>query len=369
MHKKYLKYSFILFLSIMSIIASINFVVDPGEIYLKKIIADKKSSEFTDKLFESKYGIIQTGWNERLIKTTLARQAPKFECVIIGSSHIMSISSIKNTGNITSQCKNLLNLGVSGGGIEDIAIFTNIILKNIELPKIVFIGIAPWTLKFNMDSRYGAYKNQYIQINQLLQFSNKDSSNAYETKYIKNLFNFEYLTYSLTELFENKKITKKESLFDKKILYPKNSFPLYSGYDEAVTLQDGSHVYAKKWIAQQKNENQSMPFGGGDYKLSEVIYDKNTIGYLQKLVDLYKYNDIKIKFILTPYHPNVFKKGDTKAVQSFKVIEEITRRFAQINNIQVYGSYFPRKLGCKESEYYDFMHPNEKCLNRIDFSK
>lgn len=140
----------------MAIVAGVNFVVDPGEIYLKKIIAGFKAKEFADKLFLSRNGIIQTGWNERLVKTTLAKSAVDFDCIVIGSSHILQMSSVRNTGRIRNSCKKLLNLGVSGGSLEDISVFSYLILENNRLPKTVFIAIDPWTLKFEMDSRYGA---------------------------------------------------------------------------------------------------------------------------------------------------------------------------------------------------------------------
>jgi len=350
----------------MFLIAGINFIVDPGKIYLKKIIADLKSAEFSDKLFSSKNGIIQTGWNERLVKTTLAKKSGNFDCIILGSSHIMQISSIRNTGNINKQCKKLLNLGVSGGSIEDIAIFSYLIMNNIKLPKQVFIDIDPWTLKFGMDSRYGAYKSYYTKMNELLQ--NKDSNyESYLSKGIKNLFNGEYFYYSIKELM--KKENKKKSMFDKQILYPINEFSYSSGYKEAVTLVDGSHIYKNSWILKQKNNISSIKIGGGGYKIKGSIYSKSTLDYFQKLVNLYKYNNINVNLILTPYHPNVFKKGNTKPVKHFKEIEKVVNSFVKKNNLKVYGSFFPNKLGCKNHEFFDFMHSTNQCLNRIDFSE
>ncbi len=74
-------------------------------------------------------------------------------------------------------------------------------------------------------------------------------------------------------------------------------------------------------------------------------------------------------FILTPYHPNVFKKGNTKPVKHFKIIESVIKKFGQKNNLKVYGSFFPDNLGCKNKEFFDFMHPTNECLSRIDFSQ
>lgn len=192
------------FTILMLVIGGINFIVDPGEIYFKKILADDiKSTEFSNKLFNSKYGIVP-GRSERLLKTTLAKGSSNFnfDCIVLGSSRIMQISSIRNTGNIKNQCNSLLNLGVSGGSIEDISIFSYIILNNTKLPKKVFIGIDPWTLKFGMDARYGAYKEYYKKMNILLHLEESDDI-FYINKLAKNLFNGEYLQYSIKELFKD----------------------------------------------------------------------------------------------------------------------------------------------------------------------
>ena len=124
MYKEHLIQTLLLFIFFMLTIAGVNFVVDPGEIYLKKILADIKAKEFSDKLFLSERGVIQSGWNERLVKTTLAKSAGNFDCIVMGSSHVMQISEVRNTGNIKDNCNTLLNLGVSGGSLEDLSVFS-----------------------------------------------------------------------------------------------------------------------------------------------------------------------------------------------------------------------------------------------------
>ena len=371
MYKKYLKRSLSLFVFIMFIIACINFIVDPGEIYFKRILADRNSAEFSNKLFNSKHGVLQTGWNERLIKTILAKEAGKFDCIVVGSSHMMQISSVRNTGNINAQCNNLLNLCVSGGSIEDISVFSYIILNNIQLPRQVFIGIDPWTLKFGMDMQYAAYKNYYDEMNLLLEKKAGGENVSYLSKIIQNLFNGEYFYHSLRSLV---KITDKKksthSIFSKEFMFPDENYSYTIGMkNHRVVLIDGSYVYDKDLLYLQKNNKIKVGLGGGDYRLSGEIYDKLALIYLQKLIDLYKYNGVKVNLVLTPYHPNVFKRGETKAVKYFKVVETIIRKLSINNNLKIYGSYFADNVGCKEGDFLDFQHPLNDCLNKIDFSK
>ncbi|MBU0633185.1 hypothetical protein KKA17_11130 [bacterium] len=362
-NKKFISLFISLVFILFFIIATINFIVDPGEIYLNKILADSKTKTFAEKLFHSKNGIIQTGWNERLVKTTLVKDAKKFDCVVLGSSHIMGISLVNNTGNIALQCKSLLNLGVSGGSLEDIAIFSFIMLNDADLPKKVFIDIDPWTLKFNMDSRYGAYNYYYEGMNNLLQESSSNKK-IYILNVVKNLLNKEYFVSSLKTIFEK----KENDIFNKRILYPKNDFNYENGYIEPVTLSDGSHVYASKWIAEQKTKIKRLPLGGGDYKINGKSYEDDAVEYFKEIVKLYLANDIEVNFIMTPYHPNVFQIK-SESVNHMRAVDKVVNDISKELKIKVYGSFFPEKLGCLNDEFYDIMHPTKQCLDRIDFGK
>jgi hypothetical protein len=369
-NKSFVNQSFLFISIIFIIIASINFIVDPGNIYLNKSLAEKQVHLLSNTLFKSKYGIISNGWNERLVKISLANRSGKFDCIVIGSSRVLQISSIRNTGNIDKQCENLLNLGVSGGSLEDIAIFTNIILSSPNLPNKVFIGIDPWTIKFNMDNRYIAYQKHLDELNKLLQ--DRNGSSISSSHILSNLFNGEYLYYSIRNIIkfisQNNKIN---NLFAKEIVAVANSFNFELGYKDkiSVILQDGSHVYSKDWIQSQRNTIYTVPYGGGGYKISDKIYNKKALEYFTKIIDLYKLNDISMHFILTPYHPNVFKNGKTKPVKHMNAIEGVVKKLASSKNIKLYGSFFPNKLSCKEDEFFDFMHTTNKCLNKIDFSE
>ncbi|MFT5759377.1 MAG: hypothetical protein ACI9LM_004138 [Alteromonadaceae bacterium] len=353
---------------LMFLIGSINFIVDPGEIYLKKILADNKTSEFSKKLLSSKNGVVQSGWNERLIKTTLAKKSGDFDCVILGSSRVKQISSIRNTGNIKNKCEKILNLGVSGGSLEDLSIFSYLIFNNINRPKKVFIGIDPWTFKFGVDSRYAQNENIYIQMNELLNENENNESISYIKKLAGNLFNGEYFQASLKDLFDDKKSIIGD-IFKKNIVFPEDGFSYKSGYKQEVTLPDGSHVYAKNWILKQKDKKVILGGPRSHWGIFGQIYDNKALDYLQEIVVLYDKNEIELSLILTPYHPNVFKNGNTQPVKYYKSIENIVKTFGDENKLKVYGSFFPDIFGCKSEEFFDYMHPTIECLNRIDFSK
>lgn len=363
MYRHYLKYNFLILLVCLFFILVISFVIDPGKIYLRKMINDYNTEKYVSILKKSKYGLVQENWNERVVKITLAKEFTDSDCIIMGSSHVMQISAIRNTGNINKQCKSLINLGVSGGSLEDIFIFSNIVLNNKISPKQVFISIDPWTLKFNMDSRYLIHEENYI--NMLEELSIKNVKNiSYESKILTNLINKEYFFNSLRLLVESDK-----RIFDfSEIEKVNEKFDFRYGYTKTVTLPDGSHIYNTSWIKKQSEDILKLPYGGGDYKISGEPYHDSAVIAFAKLLEFYNKKDITISFLLTPYHPNVFKNGDTNIVQHMNKVNEKIVQLATQHDIKIYGSFYPNKLNCNENEFYDFMHATSECLNKINLS-
>ncbi|MGE0739009.1 hypothetical protein [Sulfurimonas sp.] len=359
--KKFIAFVGVFAFLIVGFVGGVNYVVDPGYIYFKKK-SNISPDEYAEELISSESGLIADGWNERAIKTSLAKFSGNYDCIVMGSSHIMQISGIRNTGNILDTCPKVLNLGVSGGSFEDLFVFSNIIFSNNKKPKTIFIDVSPWLFKFNMDTRYKMNMKHY---NEFLIRINDDkisnTTNDYELNLFKNLFNLEYFITSLKNL---KSITDKS-----KIEKPINKFTFENGYIQPLKLQDGSHLYASNFIEKSKNDIENIKNGGGDYKIENNIYEKYALELFEKLIQYYQKNNIKVNFIITPYHPSVFKDGEIKPVAHMKEVENMAKEIASKYNINLYGSFFPENIGCKENEFFDFMHATTECLNKIEFNK
>lgn len=358
--KKFIGFVFSCFLLVVGFVGVVNYYVDPGFIYSKNE-SEVSPDYYAKKLQVSKNGLIAEGWNERDIKLSLAKFSGNYDCIVMGSSHIMQISGLRNTGNITAICPKILNLGVSGGSLEDLFVFSNIILNQENKPKQIFIDISPWLFKHNMDERWQINKKHYDELVSKLNNSteSKDENLDYQIELFKNLFNLEYFITSLKNY---------QNLFDKsKIEEPSDNFSYENGYIKAVTLQDGSHLYDSNFISKSKKDILNIENGGGDYKISGNIYDKDASQLFEKLIIFYQKNDIQVNFIITPYHPKVFKNGETKPVQHMREIENLAKLLANKYSINLYGSFFPEHIGCKKNEFLDFMHPSNECLDKIKF--
>ena len=136
-----------MFLSIMSLVITINIYGDAEDLY-----GSSQAQEYVTHLVKSKMGLPENV-NERDLKTVLATEIDT-ECYLIGSSHVMSISIFDHNFFLSEDCPNLVNLGVSGAGLEDALIFSELIK---ERKQTIIFGIDPWTFKTKMDTRYGRF--------------------------------------------------------------------------------------------------------------------------------------------------------------------------------------------------------------------
>lgn len=359
--KKWIKIFLIFTILGISFVGGVNYVVDPGHIYFKKHFSTNPDL-YAKTLISSKNGLVATGWNERVIKASMTKYAGDFDCVLFGSSHIMQISQVRNIGNIEQICPKLLNLGVSGGSLEDLFVFSDIVLTNQKMPKKIFIGIDPWTFKFNMDTRYLMHKFHYDNFLNILENKKQENNSySYELSLFKNLFNLEYLLTSVKEIKSTFKTTEIE--------LPSELYSFENGYKEPLKLNDGSSVYSSTDITKFKNEIKTIKIGGGDYKISGNVYESQALILFEKLIQLFQKDGIEVNFILTPYHPNVFKAGATKPVEHIETMENLVIKLSDKYKVNLYGSFYPSKMGCNDSEFFNFMHASSECLNKINFSR
>lgn len=374
MYRRFLICYIRLTLGTLCLVAAINFVIDPSAIYLKKILNEKYVDDYTNKLISAKIGI-RAFANERVVKMNLAGKISKYDCIILGSSHVMSLSVITCPSSLKAMYPSVINLGVSGGSFEDVLVFSHKILHRPLLSedlsgKTILIGIDPWFFKWNMDSRYGIYKDELDMMKKELHVPYSTEPEAYQAKLLRNLINLNY--------FENSiKLVQKTELKELlKYLIPKNEFADYLlidainydvGFEYAVTLADGSHVYDRAYIKSSKTSASYKK--NGEYKLSGSFYDEDVIGIFKKLINLYQKKGAKVALVLTPYHKCVFSAENEKNWNYLRQVEKRVQSVAAEEKIAIYGSYDPEKIGCAEDEFFDFMHPKRRCLAKIVFEK
>ena len=173
----------------------INYTIDPAGIYHDSSESNDILSIYADRVVSSKYGLLKpaNSWKEREMKSALVGKCNDIDCVVIGSSRVMQISSYRNNRSLTNLCGSLMNLGVSGGTLEDYLALSYELIQNKQRPKTVVFGVDPWSLDLKRDARWRAYKHSYEK---MIEYLNKSYirvlvDNVYvKWKLLINLINF-----------------------------------------------------------------------------------------------------------------------------------------------------------------------------------
>ena len=364
----YLKTVICFFFILVLIVASVNYKMDPEKVYTNffKIIKSKElsSTDFTEKLIQSDNGIVMKNyiWNERDISYTLAGYPTDAECAIFGNSSATQISSFRQNKSLSKTCGSLINLAVSGGALEDYIAMTESIIQNKNPPKIIIISISPWTLNLNRDPRWLYYKKNFTtMLNKIIYNPNDvsksfDKIESYNIKLIKNLLNLEYFMRSL-ELLTSKNDFAIELA---------NEFNYNLGLEHVVLLPDGSTILSNEYITTSLKHKIDGISGNQNYKIIPgKWYSQNAIKILTKFV-LYLKKNFKVVFIMIPSHPAVWNFDEQPVVTAMKIVEPKVHEIAKSLEIQVIGSFNPKKIGCTEEEFYDEMHPKDLCVSKLE---
>ena len=362
---RYLNIIFYFFLFSILTIALINYKMDPEKIYSNYF---KSKSiplvDFTEKLIQSDYGIVMKNyaWNERDIFYALANHPTDAECAILGSSPATQISSFRPNKSLSKICSSLINLAVNGGALEDYIVLSGSIIQNKNPPKTIIISITPWTLNFNRDSRWLHYKTNFLNMmNKIIYNSDAflkspEKTESYNLKLFKNLIDLEYFKSSL-DLLMSKNNPSIEFA---------NKFDYNLGSSHTVLLPDGSRAHSNEYIKRRHKFKVDGISGIQNYKIiSGKWHSQNAVEVFTQLV-LHLKKNFNVVFVMTPYHPKVWNFSEQPVVTAMKIVESKVHEIAKLVEVQVIGSFNPKKISCSDEEFYDEMHPKDLCLSKLE---
>src|SRR5262245_48442049 len=130
-------------------VVALNVGVDPAGLYsdregsaaayAKRLVASSSGLQFPDHAFE-----------ERAVAKALAQFSRNVDCVVIGSSRVMEVSSRRVPRALPAVCASILNLGVSGAGIEDQMTLSYLASRD-GPPRKITLGVDPWSFAYGKD--------------------------------------------------------------------------------------------------------------------------------------------------------------------------------------------------------------------------
>lgn len=281
--------------------------------------------------------IYSSNINERIfIKNRINCERSNPEAIVIGSSRIMQASS-KGTG------LDLLNLSVSGASLEDLITITNLSSKKLKYDYI-FLGADPWIFNLNSGqnrwmSLSEEYKNALVDlaIDKEINISQINSPS-----YSISAVNRFYYSVNLSKI---KAVDDTASMIDK-------------------IRKDGSRVYNLPYSNQSSSEVERVAHNYISYSMANYSYSIEAQTILERLIAEIKKQNKKIIFVLSPYHPILYKLMQSED-RKFLEIESKFREIAVSSGVELIGSYDPTKVGCSSEDFYDGMHPKDKCINKV----
>jgi hypothetical protein len=341
--------------AVLLLVAAVNFRVDPAGIYNFSNAESVTPATFAKQLLDSDRGLFypENFLNKREIKRELALQNDKpVDCALIGSSHVMQISSRRPHAALRKTCKKLLNLGVSGASLEDYLALSWAVLQNPNRSRNVVFGIDPWSLNFNRDTGWIQYRSDYEAMYAAINGGTVEKSREGEMPLLRNLINRDYFQRSVQALISQTHYTIRSA----------PAFDFATGAEQPVLLPDGSVIYSRTFIDNAK----SQPIEIQHYKLiSGNWYDERAVLLFGRLVEYLRKHGMDVVFVLTPYHQRLWEH-DTITLKAMQIVERRVREAAHQWQVNVLGAYNPAAIGCAPDEFFDFMHPRDTCLAKFE---
>ncbi len=339
---------------------AMNMVFDPAGIYR---VSSNSSKEYANKLIQSPHGLFFNFdfWNERLVKYELARSVGNADCVVVGSSRAMQVSSFRKKRTLGEICEKITNLAVSGALFEDQIALSFAAVNSSRKPKTIIFGVDPWIFHIGKGIAWrDAYPDVYMAALQELKWADARPTNPPGSpNKLLNLLNIEYTARSVNKaiMLATRGATsiKEAPYFDEKV-----------GLVEPVLLPDGSLIYSAKILADSK---KPVPLTWQGYLTEGTPYDQRAVDLYRRYMLLLIDKGITPVFLLTPYHPNAWADKKSNTTLTLQAVEPVVRQLANQLGVAVLGSYDPEVIGCKQSEFMDFMHATPDCLARITAQK
>lgn len=339
--------------------ATMNFLVDPANVFRVDPLGPDR---YALELIKSPSGLYwpENSYDDRRIKKALTRHASQFDCVVIGSSHIMQVGSGRKAGQLAADCRRILNLGVSGATLEDYFVLSYLVLRNARPSKLI-LGTPPWGLSFGKSQAWSYYKADFEAATKEI-LGNKQLEVAWDKSAdisrIANLFTIAYTIQSVKKIAD----IVLNNASNPSIL-PAPEVEETVGSDLPVLRPDGSLIYSSKYL--QEADAATIPLGGTTYLTGGPLNQEQGILAYRVLLRWIRQQGSEPEILLTPYHERVMTASESKNAAALRATEPILREVAKSENVKLIGSYRPNVTGCLPQEFLDFMHAKPSCLAKI----
>ena len=257
--------------------------------------------------------------------------------IIVGSSRIAFIGE-----NLLQESS--LNLSVGTATLEDQIALAMLSISTLK-PQRILLAVDPWL--FNK-KEFPPYSLRWKFLEKEYYTAKKMINEKLPLMFFKNTLkpetksNFIYdkinIFYSLVNVRQNK-------IYDEKYFTSRK-----------IVFSDGTEKFVEN-----PNEIIDEKFSHFFHPYEESLEKKQLF---EEFIFYLLENKIQPVFLLIPIYETSYELS-LKESDLLINIEQYFLKFADKNNIRVFGSYNPKLVFCEKNEFRDLIHPKISCINKI----
>ena len=347
MKKLIIKITF-LTIVVYGIIVSINYKVDPANLYNDSVV-----SEMVDKLRSGEIIEIPGDVDEGIFQEMMISSFEHVpDTVVIGSSHVMYIPW---------EFQDYYVAGLSGAFLGDYYAIVGILEKYDILPRRVIIGVDPWAFTKDITSGRHASIGMYAEYayNCVYNQSQDKVHMTIDVKTswdkIKEIVSFSYFQSSLKKINENS------------LQYYMNEQTnmVEVALDESVTdvvkiLPNGRRIMKQssfKTVEENNATSQRAIESKTVYQLEGGYSEVENIEYMEELVRYLLEKGITVELYLPSWYPKLWDCFENEEqYRGILLVEEKIRSIGVKYGVTVHGTYNPYDAGIEEDDFADWLH-------------
>lgn len=334
-------------------VAGLNLFVDENGVYR----ADDANevtyiTSYVTRLRASSNGLVFIP-QERRFKVELARQSDA-DCYVTGSSHVLQIDHV-TAPQMFPGCRQVVNLGVSGAGFEDIVAQAGV-LAGRRFAGQLMIGLGPWMLRRKADVRWTEERVAYDMGRRVLNLPRSAAEPVtVETRWL-GLINGDYAAHNARALARRiRNWAGRANAARVPVAAARAVVDVSAASDtDQVVLPNGRLIYARGLPGQGSAASGSAR--DGQYKIEAQAIDPAVLQELETAVRTLQGHGIKVALLLTPYNPTVMACRGRYVCETMAQVETAIRALAASRAVPVLGSYDPRPMGITSDGFIDDMH-------------
>lgn len=337
----------VFFLSVYTVIVSLNYRIDPANLFHVSIVEKMVPLLNAGKTIESPGNLDEGLFELGMIKHMQWEPGT----VVIGSSHIMYEPW---------PFEDCFVAGLSGAYLGDYYAVVGMLEEYKRLPQHIVIGADPWAFMTGAES--GRHKSiREYSLRALDRVDGKKSDVAVSNQSIldkyKELISFAYFQASYKKMRSD---GLKKSLMedDREIIVAENN----EIGDKQKIMPNGRYIFSKnglKYVQENDNLADAAVRNQQIYQLGPGFSELQTdnLAQFEKLIIYLQKKEVKIDFYLHPWYPSVYKHFcENEKYSGVLKTEDYLRDLGKKYNIVVHGSFSSELTGMKEEDFADWFH-------------